>query len=400
MVVETRIIARGEPPLATRAYVAEAPSSVEAWRDYWTTRDPRVRNELALFYLPIVRVAVGRLPAEMRAHWDGEDLESFGLLGLLDAIDRFESGSDPRLFPAYAHKRVRGSVYDELRRLDWLPRSVRSQLFDGRGGVIVPLRLDGNLWGMTVVRAAETELEWPPEERVTFFRTLGVTPALGRLIDDRDLDPAAPPAVVLSHALWLRAFGSDSTIIGRTLSLSGIQRTVIGVTSASFAPPARRPELWTPLDLRPILASRAAENKMFQAAARLAPGVSVVQAQSELNLMSKTADTQSLDSRAIRAILSAVPIRDAMVGDVRPILLVVMGAALLVLLLACVNVAGLFLARASARQREMAVRAALGAGRWRLARQTVRSRVLQDKSASSALRFGLHSELIIHLAAP
>jgi predicted permease len=205
----------------------------------------------------------------------------------------------------------------------------------------------------------------------TFFRTLGVTPALGRLIDDRDLDPAAPPAVVLSHALWLRAFGSDSTIIGRTLSLSGIQRTVIGVTSASFAPPARRPELWTPLDLRPILASRAAENKMFQAAARLAPGVSVVQAQSELNLMSKTADTQSLDSRAIRAILSAVPIRDAMVGDVRPILLVVMGAALLVLLLACVNVAGLFLARASARQREMAVRAALGAGRWRLARQLV-----------------------------
>ena len=128
MVVETRIIARGEPPLATRAYVAEAPSSVEAWRDYWTTRDPRVRNELALFYLPIVRVAVGRLPAEMRAHWDGEDLESFGLLGLLDAIDRFESGSDPRLFPAYAHKRVRGSVYDELRRLDWLPRSVRRRV--------------------------------------------------------------------------------------------------------------------------------------------------------------------------------------------------------------------------------------------------------------------------------
>jgi RNA polymerase sigma factor for flagellar operon FliA len=127
MVVETRI--GGEPrAIEPRQLPPEPPDNIARWKDFWDTRDLALRNELTLVYLPIVRAAVGRLPAEMRSHWDGEDLESFGLLGLLDAIDRFEAGSDPRLFPAYAHKRVRGAVYDELRRLDWLPRSVRRRV--------------------------------------------------------------------------------------------------------------------------------------------------------------------------------------------------------------------------------------------------------------------------------
>lgn len=127
MVVETRI--GGEPrAIKPRQLPPESPDSIARWQDFWDSRDLSLRNELTLIYLPIVRAAVGRLPAEMRSHWDGEDLESFGLLGLLDAIDRFEAGSDPRLFPAYAHKRVRGAVYDELRRLDWLPRSVRRRV--------------------------------------------------------------------------------------------------------------------------------------------------------------------------------------------------------------------------------------------------------------------------------
>ncbi|HVB05075.1 MAG TPA: sigma-70 family RNA polymerase sigma factor [Acidimicrobiales bacterium] len=126
MVVETPVVAVGEP--AAHSARHDAPSGSDRWGEFWATRSPAARNELTLVYLPVVRAAVGRLPAEMRVHWDPEDLESFGLLGLLDAIDRFEAGSDPRLFPAYAHKRVRGAVYDELRRLDWLPRSVRRRV--------------------------------------------------------------------------------------------------------------------------------------------------------------------------------------------------------------------------------------------------------------------------------
>jgi predicted permease len=225
--------------------------------------------------------------------------------------------------------------------------------------------------GYTYVGEHVTDM-WPGAEvGPTFFQTLGITPLLGRLIDARDLEPSAPPAVVLSHALWLRAFDADSTVVGRTLNLGGVWRTVIGVAPANFAPPARSQDLWVPLDVRPFLASRAAESKMFQAVARLAPGFTLAQAQAELDVASKTDAADAHTDHANHASLRAVPIRDAMVGDVRPVLLVVMGAALLVLLLACVNVAGLFLAKASARRREIAVRAALGAGRWRLTRQLI-----------------------------
>lgn len=138
MVAESSTVAVGQPTARhgrAPADMGPQPASAVYWHHYWETRDPAARNELTLIYLPIVRAAVGRLPAEMRLHWDTEDLESFGLLGLLDAIDRFERGSDPRLFPAYAHKRVRGAVYDELRRLDWLPRSVRRRVVAYRRAV-------------------------------------------------------------------------------------------------------------------------------------------------------------------------------------------------------------------------------------------------------------------------
>jgi predicted permease len=278
-----------------------------------------------------------------------------------ELLDPLPYRAADRLVLLYSGTREQGGVFVSANDIVRLQRTSRS---------LKEAEVFGFYAGYTYVGEHVTDAWQGVGVGPTFFRTLGTTPALGRLIDDRDLEPAAPPAVVLSHALWLRAFGPDSTIIGKTLSLSGVRRTVIGVTPANFAPPARSPDLWIPLDLRPFLAGRAADTRMFQAAARLAQGFSVAQAQSELDLMSKTSDAQGTDARANRA-LRAVPIRDAMVGDVRPVLLVVMGAAMLVLLLACVNVAGLFLARASARQREMAVRAALGAGRWRLARQLV-----------------------------
>lgn len=201
-----------------------------------------------------------------------------------------------------------------------------------------------------------------------FFQTLGVRPELGRLIDARDVEPGAAPVVVLSHAVWVQAFASDPTLVGRTISLNGARWRVIGVTAPDFVAPERAPQIWTPLDLRPFLTSPAADQSMLQAVGRLRDAAAVATMQAEVRLFGQRA-TARRAPRVAPSSLVAVPIREALVGDARPILLVIMGAALLVLVLASVNVAGLFLARAAARGREMAVRAALGAGRWRIARQ-------------------------------
>ncbi|MGH9411081.1 MAG: ADOP family duplicated permease [Vicinamibacterales bacterium] len=221
----------------------------------------------------------------------------------------------------------------------------------------------------------------------TFFQTLGVHPALGRLIDERDVDGGPAHVVVLSHAVWVQAFGADPAIIGRSIRLNDATWTVIGVTPVDFAPPvpARALQIWAPLDLRPFLAGRAANQPMLQAVARLADSATLAQAQSEVRVVGERA---KLPSTSTPLTLVAVPIRDAMLGNVRPMLLVVLGAALLVLALACVNVAGLFLSRATARGRETAMRAALGAGRARIVRELVTETLLLG-IAGGAMGIGL-----------
>lgn len=102
------------------------------WTTYWTDRERSVRNELILAYEPLVAVVLARLPQTLRTHWEHDDLHSFGLLGLLESIDRFEVGSAVGRFPSYAMARVRGAIFDELRRLDWLPRTVRRRVITYR----------------------------------------------------------------------------------------------------------------------------------------------------------------------------------------------------------------------------------------------------------------------------
>ena len=219
----------------------------------------------------------------------------------------------------------------------------------------------------------ERETIWWPGAMAgaTFFQTLGVRPALGRLIDARDVETGSANVVVLSHAVWVEAFGSDPGIVGRTIRLNDTNWTVIGVTPPDFAPPYRSPQIWTPLDLRRWLGSaRQANTPMLQAIGRMAGNSTLAAVQAEAGVLGQRVGAGRAAGLGPLS-LTAVPIRDAIVGDVRPILLVMLGAALLVLALASVNVAGLFLVRAMARAREMAVRAALGAGRWRIARQLV-----------------------------
>ncbi len=228
-----------------------------------------------------------------------------------------------------------------------------------------------------------------------FFPMLGVRALLGRTIDARDVSELPAPVVVLGYALWQRSFGGDSSIVGRDVLLDGHPFTVIGVMPPTFIFPesSRDPEVWTPLDMRdafrdPVAARRRPTLRVL---APLAGGVGPTELRSALDMLSKR-ERASYPELGEGSIIAAVPLHEDMVGSVSPILLLVMGAALLVLLIACVNVAGLFLWRAIARQRELAVRAALGAGRGRLLRQ------LLTESALVGLAGGAIGVALAHAA--
>ncbi len=122
-------------PLQSVAGAAEAGSPDDhaaLWKAFWHDRDRRARNELILAYEPLVPSVVNRLPANVKAYWETDDLKSFGLLGLLEAIERWRPSTSATRFAAYAMKRIRGAIFDELRRLDWLPRTVRRRVISYR----------------------------------------------------------------------------------------------------------------------------------------------------------------------------------------------------------------------------------------------------------------------------
>lgn len=117
------------------ADLIETGRAAELWAAFWEHRETAVRNELLLAYEPLVARVVTRLPANVRSYWESDDLHSFGVLGLVEAIDRWQDGSEPGRFAHYAMKRIRGAVFDELRRLDWLPRTVRRRVISYRSTV-------------------------------------------------------------------------------------------------------------------------------------------------------------------------------------------------------------------------------------------------------------------------
>lgn len=205
-----------------------------------------------------------------------------------------------------------------------------------------------------------------------FFPALGVRALLGRTIDARDVADLAAPVAVLGYDLWQRSFGGDSDIVGRTVVLDGNSVTVIGVLPSAFVFPEshRAPEVMTPLDVRSTFAGAAdaRARRSFRVLARMRDGLTATEIGSSLAVVAERERARSPELGA-EATLTAVSMRDALLGEARPIFLLVMGAAAMVLLIACVNVAGLFLSRAITRQHELALRAALGAGRGWLLRQ-------------------------------
>ena len=208
-----------------------------------------------------------------------------------------------------------------------------------------------------------------------FFRTLGVTPILGRDFYPGEDLPRAQKAVLLSYSAWQLRFGGRKDVLGETVSLSGVLHTIVGVLPESFYfAPRGDTEFWATLHPDESCATNRDCHNLY-GVARLRPGVSVKTAKADMESVAKQLERQYPDSNRGRG-ASVLPLYEAFVGNIQPILLALLGGAGLLLLIACVNVSSLLLVRSEGRKREIAVRGALGASPARLARQFLTEGIL------------------------
>jgi predicted permease len=249
---------------------------------------------------------------------------------------------------------------------------------------------------LNVAGGDEPELVRAARQSAQTFQVLGVVPLLGRdfrLDEDR---VGAPPVALLSYGLWQRRFAGDRGILGRTIQVNGVPTTVVGVMPGGFEFPGTS-QLWIPLRLDP---TEGRGNTWLEVVGRLKPGVSIAQAHTELKAVAqRLADRYPEVNGGWTA--SVVPLREHEIGRYRTVLYIMLGAVLFVLLIACANVANLLLARGAVRQREIAVRTALGAGRARIVRQLLTESVLlAGLGAMAGLAFAAWGNGLVSAAVP
>jgi len=226
--------------------------------------------------------------------------------------------------------------------------------------------------GVYLVSGDETERVRATGVTADFFPMMRTSAFRGRTFQAEDTQQGQEPVIILSHALWLGRFGSDPNIIGTKVVMNGKSTTVIGVMPPGFDYP-QRAEVWAPLSLDP--ASEERFNRYVEAVARLKPGVTISQAQSDLDTINQRLAQTYTDSNTGWGV-RITNLRESLVGDVRTALLILFGAVVFVLFIACANVGNLLLARSTYRHKEIALRMALGAGRLRIARQLLTESLL------------------------
>jgi putative ABC transport system permease protein len=214
------------------------------------------------------------------------------------------------------------------------------------------------------------------------LKSLGVAPVLGRIITPEDDDPKAAAVVNISYGLWQRVFGGTRDIVGKDILFNGQKAVIIGVMPKEFAFPAGEvdpPEVWAALQIDPAKPGGRGSHFLYLLG-RLKPNVTAAQAQAEFeSLVKYSGEHGSAREHSFRPdghTIVSYPFQSEVVSNVRPALLMLLGAVCFVLLIACVNVANLLLARAESRQREIAVRTAIGASTWRLLRQFIAEGIL------------------------